>query len=174
MYKILKKSIAFILLITLVLVSCKKHKAENSLSGVWIIDSVSTIGVTDNNHPLASGGCGEYIVFSGRLDIDDNGNGRVSVYGYYCGSNHILLEKEIENLHLIDHSGDYNFNKGYRVHWYQGYFNSNVYFDCKSLTNRGIINQSTESINMNIGGVIDQNTGGYAEEYNLDLILIKQ
>ena len=101
------------------------------------------------------------------------GNGFATIYGTYCDTTFIVFDKGISDLHIIDHDADPDFLNGQIVHWYQGYFNTDIYFDCKSLSDKGKINKKTPEISFNISGLIDQTTGGYVEEYGLQLVLTR-
>jgi hypothetical protein len=154
--------------------SCQKEKAENSLEGNWIVNSTKTRTVVDTIHPLVDSGCGDQIVFSGELFINEYGNGYAKIYGTFCDSTRLLFDKSINDLIIGTHHADMDFSKGHRIHWYQGYFNDDIYFSCSSLTDRGKIENYTNEINFSIGSLINQSTGAPIEDYSLNLVLTRQ
>jgi len=159
-----------IALIILLFAACKKEKAENGLEGHWLVDSEKTQTILDQDHPLASISCGDHIKFSGELTIDENGDGNAIIYGTFCDTTMVLFDKDIEELGIIDHSRDVDWD-GTVIHWYQGYFNWDIYFTCGSTTDEGIITKNTSEIGLNIRSLIDNTTGVAVENYSLNLIL---
>jgi hypothetical protein len=154
--------------------SCQKEKAENSLEGNWIVNSTKTRTVLDTIHPLVDSGCGDLIIFSGELFLNEYGNGHAKIYGTFCDTTRLLFDKSINDLIIGTHHADMDFSKGYRIHWYQGYFNEDIYFSCSSCTDRGKIESYTNEINFSIGALINQNTGAPIEDYSLNLVLTRQ
>jgi hypothetical protein len=161
-------------LMLLLFQSCKKQKAENGLVGKWLVNSAKTKTVLDETHPLVDSSCGDQIVFSGELNLDEGGDGYAKIYGTFCDSTYLLFDKVIEDLQIGTHHGDMDFSLGYRLHSYQGYFNNNIYFTCSSLNNKEVLDKSTNEIKFGINGIIDQSTGLLTEEYSLNLVLTRQ
>jgi len=154
--------------------SCQKEKAENSLEGNWIVNSTKTKTELDTYHPLAVSPCGDQIVFSGELFLNEYGNGHAKIYGTYCDSTFLLFDKNINDLRIEKHYSKEAFQFFTSSHSYSGFFNDDIQFICSSLSDRGKIKCYTNEINFIIGSSFNLSTGVVKENYNLFLVLTRQ
>jgi hypothetical protein len=159
---------------SVLLQSCQKEKAENSLEGNWIVNSTKTSTELDTYHPLAISPCGDQIVFSGELFLNEYGNGHAKIYGTYCDSTYLLFDKNINNLRIDNHTVGEAFQFLGGDHSYSGHFNDDISFLCSSLNDRGKIKCYTNEINFIIVALFDHSTGVVKENYNLFLVLTRQ
>ena len=164
----------FIAIFLILFQACKKEKAENGLEGNWIVNSNKTATVLDTYHPLVVSPCGDQIVFSGELFLNEYGNGHVKIYGTYCDTTRLLFDKNINNL-KIDKVGSKDFLPSFpREFEYYGHFNEDITFICSSLSDRGKIKCYTNEINFTIVALFDHSSGVVKESYDLHLVLTRQ
>lgn len=144
--------------------SCSKSKQAKEIAGSWTIDSQQT---SIGSSPLTTNVCAGISTISGDLILDESGAGSISVYMESCGIKDLIFNKSITDLYY-DHDRDGFSNP---VHWYHGYFNDDIYMSFENTDRYEKVRESTSSINFNIDGLINQETGGYDEEYHLKLVL---
>lgn len=107
------------------------------------------------------------------MRIDEDGEGTIKIFGDYCGSIHTMFDTTITEFDVIDHSGSRDFGNGIRSHWYQLYFNDNIYCDFESTIEGDKVNKLTKNIQFNINSLINQDDGSSIERYDLKLVMTR-
>ena len=95
------------------MVGCSKDQAKE-IAGVWAVNQ-----------------CDGYNEVNGELLLDERGDGEISIYNVINDNKYLLYHQKIEDLHY-----SHDKRKGWffeYTHWYQGYFNDDIYFSFENI-----------------------------------------
>ncbi|MFY0675508.1 MAG: hypothetical protein JXQ87_19080 [Bacteroidia bacterium] len=151
-------------------IGCRKvKKAENTLFGNWIVNKDQHRMSFDADHPFYLSTAIEY---SGELSLDEKGDGYLKITGTGSDTIMVLFDKDVYGMDVNDHQADLDLNDMKRHHWYQGYFNDDIYFSFRS-SDHEVVNENTEQIELHIGGLINNETGVWIERYDINVSITR-